>query len=142
MGNAKERQRSAENVQRLCHWAAGAIAAPLPEPVRRRAATILADDIGAMVAGSVEPQVTRAREGFQRTASGARDATGLARGAPRLDKSSAAAANGIAIPWCELDEGFRNASCHAGAYTLPTLLAEAETRGMTVEALLRTLAVA
>ena len=47
----------------------------------------------------------------------------LARGAPRLDRFSAACANGMAITWCELDEGFRNASCHAGAYTLPALLA-------------------
>ena len=25
----------------------------------------------------------------------------------------------MAITWCELDEGFRNASCHGGAYTIP-----------------------
>ncbi len=66
----------------------------------------------------------------------------FAAGAPRLDRYSAACANGMAITWCELDEGFRNASCHAGAYTIPALLAEAEARGHTVEELLRTLAVA
>jgi hypothetical protein len=35
------------------------ISKPLPEAVRRRAATILSDDIGAIVAGSLEPQVAR-----------------------------------------------------------------------------------
>ncbi len=136
------RARSMENVAALMAWAATAASTPLPEPVRRRAATILSDDIGAMVAGSLEPQVARAREGFTRTSCGTAEATVLARGAPRLDRYSAACANGMAITWCELDEGFRNASCHAGAYTIPTLLAEAEARALTVEQTLRALAIA
>ena len=48
----------------------------------------------------------------------------------------------MAITWCELDEGFRNASCHGGAYTIPALLAEAEAQGRTVEEVLRALALA
>ena len=110
--------------------------------MRRRAATILADDIGAMVAGSLEPQVARAREGLARTASGTAEATVFAKGAPRLDRYSAASINGMAITWCELDEGFRNASCHGGAYTIPALLAEAEAQGRSVEEVLRALAIA
>ena len=136
------RAQAAANVVELMRWAARAPSRPLPEPVRRRAATILADDIGAIVAGSLEPQVARAREGFLRTASGAAEASVFAQGAPRADRYCAAAANGMAITWCELDEGFRNASCHAGAYTIPALLAEAEARGLTVEGVLATLAVA
>ena len=136
------RKQAAANTRKLIGWAVAAVSSPLPEAVRRRAATILADDIGAIVAGSLEPQVARAREGLTRTASGAKEATVLAQGAPRLDRYSAASANGMAITWCELDEGFRNASCHAGAYTLPALLAEAEARGLTVEEVLRALAVA
>ncbi len=136
------RAQAAANVRTLMRWASGARALPLPEPVRRRAATILADDIGAMVAGSLEPQVARAREGFARTASGSAEATVLARGAPRLDRYAAASANGMAITWCELDEGFRNASCHAGAYTLPALLAESEARGLGTDDMLRIIAVA
>jgi len=137
-----DRARTAGNVRELMRWAAEARSRPLPEPVRRRAATILADDIGAMVAGSLEPQVARAREGFARTASGSAEATVFAKGAPRLDRYSAACANGMAITWCELDEGFRNASCHAGAYTIPALLAEAEARELTVDQVLRAVAVA
>lgn len=136
------RARSVENVAGLIGWAVSAASRPLPEPIRRRAATILSDDIGAIVAGSLEPQVAQAREGFMRTASGSAEATVLASGAPRLDRYSAACANGMAITWCELDEGFRNASCHAGAYTIPALLAESEARGLTVDQVLRALALA
>ena len=130
------------NLRELIRWTVEARGKPLPEAVRRRASTILADDIGAMVAGSLEPQVKLAREGFLRVASAAKEATVLAAGAPRVDRYSAASANGMAITWCELDEGFRNASCHAGAYTIPALLAEAEARGLSVEEVVRCLALA
>ncbi len=136
------RSAAAEHCRKLYAWAATACTQPLPEPVRRRAATIVVDDIGAIVAGSLEPQVARAREGFLKSASGAAEATVFAKGAARLDRASAACSNGMAITWCELDEGFRNASCHAGAYTLPALLAEAEARGLTVAQVVRALAVA
>ena len=86
--------------------------------------------------------MTRASEGLLRTSSGKVEATVLAKGAPRADRYAAASANGMAITWCELDEGFRNASCHGGAYTIPALLAEAEAQGRTVEEVLRALAVA
>jgi 2-methylcitrate dehydratase PrpD len=130
------------NQAALFAWAADAVNKPLPEHVRRRAATILADDIGAMVAGSLEPQVAKARDGFLKRKTGDMTATIFASGAPRVDRDTAACANGMAITWCELDEGFRNASCHAGAYTLPALLAECESLGKTTEQILRTLAVA
>ncbi len=136
------RDQAADNLRELMRWAAAARNQPLPEAARRRAATILSDDIGAMVAGSLEPQVARAREGFMNTVTGAAEATVLAKGAARVDRYSAACANGMAITWCELDEGFRNASCHAGAYTIPALIAEAEARGLTVDETLRALAVA
>src|SRR3990172_6035760 len=136
------RARAAGNVRELMRWAAEARSRPLPQAVRRRARMIFWDDSGAICAGSLEPQVARAREGFARTASGTAEATVFAKGAPRLDRYSAACANGMAITWCELDEGFRNASCHAGAYTIPALLTEAEARRLTVDEVLRALAVA
>ena len=136
------RVQAAANTRKMIQWAVEAAAKPLPEAVRRRAATILSDDIGAMAAGSLETQVARAREGLLRTSSGKAEATVLAKGAPRADRYAAASANGMAITWCELDEGFRNASCHGGAYTIPALLAEAEAQERTVEEVLRALAVA
>jgi len=137
-----ERQAAAEHTKLLFEWAARACASPLPTAIRRRAATILADDIGAMTAGSLEPQVTQARQDFARGSSPLQEATVLAPGAARMDRFAAACANGMAITWCELDEGFRNASCHGGAYTLPALLAEAEACNASVEQLLRAVAVA
>lgn len=131
-----------ENQQRLFAWAVEANTRPLPEAVRRRSAIILADDLGAMVAGSLEPQVARARDGFLKLENKEKGSTVFAHGAPRADRSSAACANGMAITWCELDEGFRNASCHAGAYTLPALLAESEFLNRTTGETLRALAVA
>jgi 2-methylcitrate dehydratase PrpD len=136
------RAQAAANTVKLIQWAAEAMSKSLPEPVRRRAAIILSDDIGAMVAGSLEIQVAKAREGLLRTSSGKTEATVLAKGAPRADRYAAASANGMAITWCELDEGFRNASCHGGAYTIPALLAEAEAQGRTIDEVLRALAVA
>lgn len=136
------RRLAADNLRVLLSWAASAGQQPLPEPVRRRVGTILVDDIGAIVVGASEPQVLRAREGLLASAPGVAQATILAAGAARVDRHTAACANGMAITWCELDEGFRNAACHAGAYTIPALLAEAEACGLTVAALLRALAVA
>src|SRR5437762_7607067 len=83
------RSQAAANTRKLIEWAVDAAGKPLPEPVRRRAAIILSDDIGAMVAGSLETQVARAREGLLRTSSGEVEATVLAKGAPRADRYAA-----------------------------------------------------
>ncbi|PVE22189.1 MmgE/PrpD family protein [Microvirga sp. KLBC 81] len=136
-----ERERSAVAFSTLVAWAAEAVRTPVPEPVRRRAALILADDLGAMVAGAAEPQVAAARTVLART-SRVPEATVYAKDAPRLDRYSAAAANGMAATWCELDEGFRGVPCHAGAYALPAILAEAEACSAPVESVLASLAVA
>jgi 2-methylcitrate dehydratase PrpD len=135
------RQKMSEEVRALLRWAAAARGRPLPEPVRRRAALILADDLGAMVAGSEEPTVARARRTLAASAANA-EATVFARGTPRADRYTAAAMNGMAATWCELDEGFRAAPCHAGAYALPALLAETEVGSATVDDVLRVLALA
>lgn len=128
-------------MQTLASWAAGPTSRQLPPAVRRRAALILMDDLGAMVAGAAEPQVAQAVAQLAR-GNRAPEATVFARGTPRLDRANAAAANGMAAAWCELDEGFRGAPCHAGAYLLSALLAEAEATQATVNDLLEALAIA
>ncbi len=125
----------------LARWAAGAVRDPLPPAVRDRAALVLADNLGAMVAAATEPGVARSRALFAR-ASHAAEASVFAPGTPRLDRASAASANGMAAAWCELDEGYRGAPCHAGAYVMPALLAEAEARGSRLAEVLTALAVA
>ena len=126
-GTEEARQLSARGFRDLAVWAAGAVNAPLAADVRRRAAMVLSDDIAAIVAASAERQVARAQAGLA-AGSALQEATIIAPGARRVDRYTAAAANGMAATWCELDEGFRGAPCHAGAYTLPVLLAEAEHR--------------
>ncbi|MDR3529530.1 MAG: MmgE/PrpD family protein [Rhodopila sp.] len=135
------RARTADGMRALAHWAASPDARRLPATVRRRAALILLDDLGAIVAGAVEPQVGTARAGFVRTA-GAAEATVFAPDGPRLDRYSAAGANGLAAAWCELDEGYRAIPCHAGAYLLAAVLAEAEAGGATTADVLDAIVIA
>lgn len=135
------RGRVGDGMRRLAQWASSAQARQQPAEVRRRAALVLLDDLGAMVAGAAEPQVAATRAGFLRS-SGAPEATVFAQGALRLDRYSAAAANGMAAAWCELDEGYRAIPCHAGAYLLSALLAEAEAVGATVAETLDALTIA
>ncbi len=132
---------TADGMHALAHWAASREARRLPEAVRHRAALILLDDLGAIIAGAVEPQVATARAGFIRAA-GPAEATVFAPGAPRLDRYSAAGANGLAAAWCELDEGYRAVPCHAGAYLLSAILAEAEAGGATAADVLHAIAIA
>jgi 2-methylcitrate dehydratase PrpD len=135
------RAASAAAMRTLCDFAVSAMRRPMPELVAKRAAMVLLDDIGAMVAAQSEPEVQQAQRGLAATSAGI-EATVFAAGAPRLDRYSAAAANGMAAAWCELDEGYRAAPCHAGAYLLPALLAEAEATGASVAAVLQAAAIA
>ena len=135
------RARSAAALVRLCDWAAGAMDAPLPGDVRRRAALVLMDDLGAAVAACQEPEVAAARQ-IEIAGSRPGQARVFAPGAPALDPLAAGAANGMAATWAELDEGYRLAPCHAGAYVWPALLAQAEASGQTTGCVLRALAIA
>ena len=136
-----ERARSSDALRRLCTWAVMAAQRPLSDTIRYRAALVLMDDLGAALAASTEPEVRAAREIEMRTA-GAAEASVIAPGLPRLNRVGAAVANGMAATWCELDEGYRLAPCHAGAYIWPALLAEAEAAGASTDAVLSALAVA
>ncbi len=130
----------AARLDRLCAWAAGAAGKPLPPAVRRRAALVLSDDVAAITVASREPQVAAGQEIILRE-SGPAEATVFRSGHPRASRVAAASANGMAITWAELDEGFRPIPCHAGAYAVPALLAEAEATGAATEDVLTALAV-
>lgn len=134
------RRDTAERVGRLLEWAASVDPAQLPTSVIERAALVLCDDLAAMVAASREAQVANAQQSFARSSS-AQEATVLAPGAPRLDRYAAAAANGMAAVWAELDEGYRLAPCHAGAYAVSAATAEAEATRTQVGRLLAAIAV-
>ncbi len=100
---------------------------------------VLADDIAAMLAGAGEPEVRRYRERVLARRPVAESVL-FAPGLPLADRMQAASANALAGTWCELDEGFRRAICHAGIYVLPALLAEASAEGRSLGEVLRALA--
>lgn len=110
----------------------------IPEPVQRRAALVLSDDLAAMVAARDEPELVALQAGVAQSAGAAEATVFNARGV-RLDRYSAALANGSASDWAELDEGYRRVICHAGIYCLPALLAEAEAEDHSVRDVLRAL---
>jgi len=125
----------------LCDWAAACRWVDVPGPIRRRGLMVLADDLAAMIAGADEPELHRYRETLLRRDETA-EATLIAPALPRVGRMGAAAHNGLAGNWAELDEGFRPVTCHAGVYILPALLAEAEVRGESLSAVLRALVLA
>lgn len=111
----------------------------LPDAVRRRAVRVLADDLGAMATAGSEPELRAAtRQAVER---GARpEATIIQPGLPRVATEDALLINAMAGCWCELDEGYRPVTCHAGLYVLPALLAEAERQALSFDEVLRILA--
>lgn len=127
-------------MRRLCAWAAGLSAQAIPEPILRRAMLVLCDDIAAIVAARDETEL-RALQDRVLARSGPAEATVFRGGRPRVDRLSAAVANGAAADWCELDEGYRRATCHAGLYTIPALIAEAEATGASTRDMIRALVV-
>ena len=143
MPNASQklREQSAIELKRLCHWFVSAKHQKLPDDIRSRAALVLFDDIGAMVAASTEPQIMSMHTRLSNEAL-KKQSTIFTKFAPKSDVLNAASANGMAAAWCELDEGYRLAPCHAGAYILPTLLAQAEANSMRLEEVLQALVVA
>ncbi len=131
---------AADEMAALADWAAAVRFADLPEATRRRAALVLADDLAAIVAARDEPELAGLQQQILARPAAA-EATVFRGGRPLTDRISAALANGAAADWCELDEGYRRATCHAGLCTLPALLAEAEAAGLTTAELLTALTV-
>ena len=81
----------------------------VPDPIRQRAALVLCDNMAAMVAARDEPELIAFQDGLAKS-SGPAEATVFNARPMRLDRYSAALANGGASDWCELDEGYRRAS--------------------------------
>jgi 2-methylcitrate dehydratase PrpD len=128
----------AEQLKTLCDWMPTVAARDIPEAIMRRAATVLSDDIAAIVAARDEPEVIKLQERMIARA-GSKESTVFNGRGGKADRFSAAVANGAAADWCELDEGYRRATCHAGLYVIPALIAEAEATGASTEDTLRAL---
>jgi len=132
--------RIADGLGGLTQWSSALSWADIPDVIRRRAAAVLADDLAAIIAARDEPEVIALHDGMARS-SGTAEATVFNARGQRLDRYSAATANGSAADWCELDEGYRRALCRAGLYCVPALLAEAEATGAQGAELLRALVI-
>jgi len=131
----------AAQTRALATWAAGVAFEDLPIAVRRKAALVLADDLGAIVGSRNEPELAAFHSSFLKSMS-SKEATVFRGGRTRTDRISAAVANAVAADWLELDEGYRIIPCHAGLYVVPALLAEAEAENLPASELVRSLAVA
>ena len=138
-GIARERDAITAGLVRLSEWATSAAAQPTPDATLAKAARVFVDDVAAMCAAFSQPEIAAMHRAALQ--SGLSQAVLFAPGAPRADRHGAAIANGTAGCWCELDEGFRGAPCHGGLYVLPALLAEAESRDLTLGEVLRALAI-
>jgi 2-methylcitrate dehydratase PrpD len=136
----QQRAATAQGLRALAQWAASPAARDVPDATRRKAALVLADNLGAIVAAQDEPEVIRLHEQLAAEGGATPQATVFRHGLPRIARIEAALANGIAGSWCELDEGYRLAPCHAGLYVLPALLAEAEVLGLTTAELVDAMA--
>ena len=110
----------------------------IPGAARERAGLVVADSIGAILAGAQEPEVRRLHAGADRAAG---PATVLKEGFPRVEPWWAIIANGLAGTMLELDEGNRFARGHPGIHVFPAALAEAERLGRPGSALLLALIV-
>jgi 2-methylcitrate dehydratase PrpD len=139
-GNDAVREACAKGIRRLAAWASSVTDADVPAAVLKRAGQVLADDLGAIIGARDEPEVA-AFHARTLAHPGAPEATVFRGGRARTDRRAAAVANAVAGDWLELDEGYRITPCHAGLYVLPTLLAEAEARDLSLRTLLRVLAV-
>jgi len=134
MGDISENEQAAvveRHLRKLVAWAHAARREALPQEVLTRAAMVIADDVAVAVSTQDEPEVRQYQE-LLLANSGASGATVFRTGAPRTDRYAAAVANAVAMTTAEFDEGYQLTPCHAGLYTVPALVAEAEVRDVRV----------
>ncbi len=98
----------------------------VPAEVLDHAKLVLLDDLGAILAGSLEPEVAALATRLGRVAGGS---AVLGCGFPRVAAPDAALINGTAGTFLEQDEGHRFARGHPGIHVIPAALAFAEETG-------------
>jgi 2-methylcitrate dehydratase PrpD len=116
-------------LQRLAAWATGVRPEDLPDASVASARRIFLDDIAAMIAGHRDSEVRTVVQDWPMLPGAA---TVLVPGAATAHPWSAAEVNALAGCWLEVDGGFRINTAHAGLYTIPTVLAIAEDRDLSI----------
>ena len=131
---------SYQEIQDFSNWVVSLSYHDLPETTIKRARMVLLDNLGAILGGSIAPEVMEFRN-YSSIGSSSGESTVLCSDFPKTTTTLAAQLNGIAGCWEELDEGYRLATSHAGIYTIPTLLAIAEEMDATMEEVITALVV-
>jgi aconitate decarboxylase len=114
--------------RQLAAWGASARLDDVPRAVSAHAALCLLDGIGCALYGARQDWGRIAAQTAQELAPGGR--ASLWGRAVRVGPAAAAMANGTALHGFELDDIHLRSSLHAGAVVLPSVLALAETRGL------------
>jgi len=136
MTNIAMRDATAQGFHELVAWAVRQELGDIPVDVRKQTVMVIADDLAAMLSAENEPQVMAYQN--QMIARGpAGSASLFRRDQAQLAPLQAALGNALSASWNELDEGYRKAVCHAGLYTLPVLLAIAESEKLSTVEVLR-----
>jgi 2-methylcitrate dehydratase PrpD len=125
-------------LKRLCDWAAETRFEDIPSTIQRRTAMVLLDDMASAVAARDEPEVSAL---LQRIPNSEGEAAIWIAPGRKATREQAAMINSIASNWCQLDEGHRRVMCHAGLYTIPPVIAEAEAENLAVQDVLRAIAI-
>jgi len=125
MTHSTLRDSAGQGVRTLIDWAVQQELNDIPLEVRQQTVMVIGDDLAAMLSAETEPQVM-ASQAMLLTRGPSGEASVIRHDRAKLAPLQAALANALAASWNELDEGYRKAVCHAGLYTLPILLALAE----------------
>jgi len=136
MSEDTTRRQVEQGLADLCDWAAALRYDSIPAEVGAHAALILGDNVAATLSAGDEPEVRAHHDRIIASRTG-EQATIFRRGAPRAGLAEAAVANGLAMTWNELDDGYTRTAVHPGALSQPLILAAAEADGASLAATLR-----
>ena len=131
----------AENLLKLSDWATSLRYEDIPNQVIQHAVLILGDNIAATLSASNEPEVNTYHSQLLGQKSD-ETATVFRKGGPKTSLMNAALANGLAITWNELDDGYTRTAVHPGALSQPLILAAAQANDVSVQEMLRAVVVA
>lgn len=98
----------------------------IPGEVQEQARYVLMDTLGAVLAGTVEPEFQALGRRMVASSRGVSTAVGFQQA---VSTGTAALLNGMAGTFLEVDEGHRVARGHPAVHVLPAVWAEAEQRG-------------
>jgi 2-methylcitrate dehydratase PrpD len=131
----------AENLLKLSDWATSLRYEDIPNHVLQQAVLILGDNIAATISASNEPEVNTYHSQLLSQEIGG-VATIFRKGGPKTSLMNAALANGLAITWNELDDGYTRTAVHPGALSQPLILATAQANNLSIQEMLKAVVVA